>query len=426
MNSSTAKKRYNFILSAESHGDAPNQSLPAPVTQGEPTQAKGKKPKEKEPGLRLFDGPIDSVFFLIIIVLLVFGIVMMFSASYVEGLSHGDGYMYVKTQCFAAVVGILLMVFISFWDYHILMNSKIVILAFIAMLGLLTYTTFFGHEEYGARRWLEIGSMSLQPSELMKPVLIVFLAYIMVKKNSKFNSFRKDVIPLIVVMGLVCINMVFQRHISGLLIMGVIGMVVIFVGGIPWKRFMQIIGIILLAAVLAVLAYSVLTDGGLGYILTRLNSQDSMSQENLEINDDNWQTAQSLIAIGSGGWFGLGFGESRQKYIWLPESQNDFIISIIVEELGYIGGLVVIILFALFIYRGFHIARKAPDKFGMLIVMGIIFQLGMQALLNIGVACNAFPNTGISLPFFSAGGTALLIQLAEMGVVLAVSRQSDI
>ncbi len=426
MSKSSANKRYNFILSADSHGEAPPASAPAPVTQGQLAETKGKKPKEKEPGLRLFDGPIDSVFFLIVIVLLVFGIVMMFSASYVEGLSHGDGYMYVRTQCVAAVAGILLMVFISFWDYHILMNSKIVIMAFIILLGLLTFTTFFGHEEFGARRWLEIGSMSLQPSELMKPVLIVFLSYIMVKKNGKFDSFKKDVIPVIVVLGLVCVNMVFQRHISGLLLMGVIGMIVIFVGGMPWKRMFQLVGIVLVAAVLAILVYSAISGGGLGYILTRLNSQGSMSNDTLEINDDNWQTAQSLIAIGSGGWFGLGFGESRQKYIWLPESQNDFIISIIVEELGYLGGLVVIILFGLFIYRGFHIARKAPDKFGMLIVMGIIFQLGTQALLNIGVACNAFPNTGISLPFFSAGGTALLIQLAEMGVVLAVSRQSDI
>ena len=149
------------------------------------------------------------------------------------------------------------------------------------------------------------------------------------------------------------------------------------------------------------------------------------SVEDGEINDDTWQTAQSLIAIGSGGWFGLGFGESRQKYFWLPESQNDFIISIIVEELGYLGGLTVLILFGLLVYRGFRIARKAPDKFGMLITTGLVFQMGFQALLNIGVACNAFPNTGVSLPFFSAGGTALVVQLAQMGVVLGVSRQCE-
>ncbi|MBQ8395966.1 MAG: FtsW/RodA/SpoVE family cell cycle protein [Oscillospiraceae bacterium] len=420
MANSAAKKRYNFILSAESPTKENGKKLPVQETV-EPQN--GKKPKEKEPGLRLYDGPLDTVFFIIIIVLLVCGIVMMFSASYIEGLSKGDGYMYVRTQCFAAVVGVLLMVFISFWDYHILMNSKIVISAFVVLLGLLTYTTFFGDAEYGARRWIYIGNQSIQPSEMMKPVLIVFLAYIMVKKAGNFKSFRKDVFPLIVVMGLVCINMVFQRHISGLLLMGVIGLVVIFVGGMPWKQFMQLIAVIAVAAVVAILLYSMLTGGGLSYILDRIKS---MGQADEEINDDTWQTAQSLIAIGSGGWFGLGFGESRQKYLWLPESQNDFIISIIVEELGYLGGLVVVLLFGLFIYRGFHIARKAPDRFGMLIVMGIIFQLGTQAILNIGVACNAFPNTGISLPFFSSGGTALLIQLAEMGVVLAVSRQSEV
>lgn len=424
MANSAAEKRYNFILSADSHDTHPEQNAVRPKQKvvGK-NNKKEKKTKAKEPGLRLYDGMIDPVFFIIVIVLLVFGIIMMFSASYVDGLAKGDGYMYVKTQCFAAVIGILLMIFISFWDYHILMNSKIVIIAFMAMLALLTYTTLFGDAEYGARRWIYIGSQSVQPSEMMKPVLIVFMAYIMVKKNGHFENFKKDIFPIVVVLGAVCVNMVFQRHISGLLIMGAIGLVVVFVGGMPWKQFMKLIGVIGIAAVLAIVAYSLKTGGGLSYITDRISS---MGQASEEINDDTWQTAQSLIAIGSGGWFGLGFGESRQKYFWLPESQNDFIISIIVEELGYLGGLVVILLFLLFIYRGFYIARKAPDKFGMLIVMGIVFQLGMQALLNIGVACNAFPNTGVSLPFFSSGGTALLIQLAEMGVVLSVSRQSDI
>ncbi len=432
MKSSSAEKRYNYILSAESHGDV-GATAPVPVSGGskpatkKKADKKQKKPKEKEPGLRLFDGPLDPVFFTVIIVLLVFGIIMMFSASYVAGLEHNDGYKYVRTQCFSAVVGILLMVGISFFDYHILMNSKIVIPAFLLILGLLTFTTFFGHEEFGARRWLYIGSLSIQPSELMKPVLIVFLAYIMAKKNGYFPSFMKDTFPLIVVLGLVCINMVFQRHISGLLLMGMIGLIVIFVGEIPWKQFLLLLLVVVIAAGIAVGAYSMLK-GGFGYITTRLDSHSNMdvTSEDFEINDDNRQAVQSLVAIGSGGWFGLGFGQSRQKYSWLPESQNDFIIAIVVEELGYIGGLAVLTLFALFILRGFHIARKAPDKFGMLVVMGIIFQLGTQAILNIGVACGAFPNTGISLPFFSAGGTALLIQLAEMGVVLAVSRQSDL
>ena len=390
-----------------------------------------KRTKRREPGLRIYDGNLDMLFFSIVIVLLVYGIVMMFSASYIAGLNsrEHDGYMYVRTQGVAAVLGVIAMVFISFWDYHVLMNSKLVVFGFLGTLALLTYTSFFGDSVAGARRWITLGGeagggLSVQPSEIMKAVLIVFLAYIVVVNEKNLQSFSKGVVPLLLILGSVCLNMVLQRHISGLLLMGTIGMMVLFVGGMPMKRFLQLLAIGAAGAVLAALAYSFAKGGGLSYILDRFAG---MSQaENGEMTDDSWQTMQSLIAIGSGGWFGLGFGESLQKYAWLPESQNDFVLPIIVEELGFLGGIVVVFLFGMFIYRGFYIAKKAPDKFGMMIAAGITFQIGLQALLNIGVACSAFPNTGISLPFFSYGGTALLIQLAEMGVVLSVSRQCEI
>lgn len=419
------QKRYNYILSAD-NGSSGAKNLPAKAERSG-TGAKDKirkRKKTKEPGLRFYDGDMDSLFFVIIIVLLVFGILMMFSAGYIAGLAEGDGYKYVKTQGVAAVIGILAMIFASFFDYHILMNSKVVTFGFLAVLALLTYTTFFGDAVAGARRWIEIGSQSIQPSEIMKPVLIVFLAYLVCKNEHNLNSFKKGVIPLCIVIGVVCANMVLQRHISGLLIMCAIGAVVIFVGGMPWKQLFQLAGIVVACALIFVLLYSVMSGGGFSYITDRFASDEAI--ESGDTQNAYWQITQSLIAIGSGGWLGLGFGESRQKYLWLPESQNDFIFPIIVEELGYLGGLVVIFLFVLLIYRGFYIARKAPDKFGMLIVMGITFQIGLQALLNIGVACNAFPNTGVSLPFFSSGGTALVIQLVEMGVILGVSRQCDI
>ncbi|MBQ8624276.1 MAG: FtsW/RodA/SpoVE family cell cycle protein [Oscillospiraceae bacterium] len=416
-----AERRHNYILSAENRGSRVKH---APVPVNDINSAKVKKKKVKEPGLRIYDGNIDSLFFVIIIVLLVFGIIMMFSASYVAGLAEGDGYKYVKTQGMAAVIGILAMIFISFFDYHILMNSKVVTFGFLAVLALLTYTSFFGEAVAGARRWIEIGSFSVQPSEIMKVALIIYMSHLICKNDHNLGSFTKGVIPLCMVMGVVCANMVLQRHISGLLIMCALGAVVIFVGGMPWKQIFQLIGIIVAAALVFMLLYSAFSGGGLSYITDRFASSEEL--ESGDTQGAYWQITQSLIAIGSGGWLGLGFGESRQKYLWLPESQNDFIFPIIVEELGYLGGLVVIFLFVLFIYRGFYIARKAPDKFGMLIVMGITFQIGLQAILNIGVACNAFPNTGISLPFFSSGGTALVIQLAEMGVILGVSRQCDI
>lgn len=424
MSASSSQKRYNYILNAENQGSS-SQSTAISAPERKKAIKRKKREKVKEPGLRIFDGNIDSLFFVIVIVLLVFGIIMMFSASYIAGLAEGDGYKYVKTQGVAAIFGIFVMIFISFFDYHILMNSKLITLGFLVSLALLTYTSFFGYEVANAKRWIQIGeSFTFQPSEIMKVVLVIYLSFLICKNEQNLRSFTKGVIPLCIVLGVVCGNMVLQRHVSGLLIMCALGAVVIFVGGMPWKQIFQLAGIIIVVAAVFLLLYSAMSGGGLSYVLDRFTSMGTA--ESGEIDNDNWQIAQSLIAIGSGGWFGLGFGESRQKYLWLPESQNDFIFPIIVEELGYLGGLVVIVLFILLVYRGFYIAKKAPDKFGMLIVVGIVFQIGLQALLNIGVACNAFPNTGISLPFFSSGGTALVIQLAEMGVVLGVSRQCDI
>lgn len=423
------KVRRGGILNSKGHRHTGNSG--AANAQTAQTKTENKHTKRREPGLRIYDGNIDMLFFSIVIVLLVYGIIMMFSASYIAGLnskSH-DGYMYVRTQGIAAIAGIIAMVFISFWDYHILMNSKIAIFGFLGTLGLLTYTSFFGDEVAGARRWITLGGeagggLSVQPSEIMKAVLIVFLAYIVVVNEKNLQSFSKGVVPLVMVLGAVCVNMVLQRHISGLLLMGAIGMAVLLVGGMPMKRFLQLLAIGAAGAAVAAVLYSLMKGGGLSYIADRFAGMSQAESGN--ITDESWQTSQSLIAIGSGGWFGLGFGESLQKYAWLPESQNDFILPIIVEELGFLGGFVVVLLFGMFIYRGFYIAKKAPDKFGMMVAAGITFQIGLQALLNIGVACNAFPNTGISLPFFSYGGTALLIQLAEMGVVLSISRQCEI
>ena len=385
------------------------------------------KKRQKEPGLRLAEGNLDMMFFIVVIILLVYGIIMMFSASYMEGLlsSKNDGYAYVRTQGIAAVFGIVIMLFVSFFDDHILMNSNIIIMAYVGMVALLTYTSFFGvayPQAPTAHRWINIGPLSFQTSEAMKPVLIIFLAYLVIKNQSHINSFKKGWLPMLITFAPVGLNMVLQRHMSGLMIMCALFGCVIVLSGMSWKEILKIVGLAGAAMLVVVLAYGAMREGGFDYIINRVKSQGSIDEG---INDANWQVAQSLIAIGSGGWFGLGFGESRQKYLWLPESQNDFIIAIIVEELGYIGGITVILLFAILVWRGFRIASKAPDKFGMLIVSGLVFKVGFQVILNIAVACDAFPNTGVSLPFFSSGGTALMIQLAEMGIVLGVSRQCE-
>ena len=232
------------------------------------------------------------------------------------------------------------------------------------------------NDVHGAKRWIKIGSTSFQPSEAMKPVLVVVVAFLLIKYLPKDISPTKKFIPLLVVMAPVCARRWFCSAIYPDCLS--VRAVCLRSGS---KRnalegHIQARSDFGCVALVAAVIFSVSRGGGLSYIFDRIASMSSV--EDGEINDDTWQTAQSLIAIGSGGWCGLGFGESRQKYFWLPESQNDFIISIIVEELGYLGGLTVLILFGLLVYRGFRIARKAPDKFGMLITTGLVFQMGFQ------------------------------------------------
>lgn len=377
-------------------------------------------------------GNMDTIFLALVMVLLVFGMAMLFSASYADGLlDKNDAYFHVKKQLEAAVAGLIFMFMISFLDYRVFKNKYVITFFFWASCAILLFTSFFGDvnpQAPSAHRWINIGSFSLQPSEVVKPLLIIYLAYLLTK-DKKLHSFKFKGISvesyfLLVPIGFVCANMVLQRHISALLIMGSIFASVVIFSGMKWENIFKLGTILAIFAVAALVLYiTVIKKDGLDYITSRINSMGSVKDG--EINDETWQTMQSLIAIGSGGWFGMGFLESRQKYLWLPESQNDFIISVIVEELGFVGGIAVMVLFILLIARGIRIAQKAPDKFGLIITAGIIFQIGVQFILNVAVACNVIPNTGISLPFFSSGGTALAIQLAEMGIVLSVSRTCE-
>ena len=283
-------------------------------------------------------------------------------------------------------------------------------------------TVFAGKTTSDATRWIQIGPLQLQPSELLKVGFIIIFAYIMSVNFPKFKDWRYCVIPFTVILGMVVGVLVMQRHMSAVMLVGIIGVTMMFVSGMPKKTFWIFIGCAC-AAGLLLLLYKVFATGDFDYILDRFKSwRDPES----DISNSTLQTYQSILAIGSGGIFGLGFGESRQKYLYLPESQNDFVFSVVCEELGLVGALVVIFLFLMFIIRGFYIGSHSKDRFGMLLAVGITMQIGSQALLNIAVACNAFPNTGISLPFFSYGGTALLIQLAEMGILLNISRQAKV
>lgn len=368
---------------------------------------------------------IDKPFFILVMVLLAFGIVMMFSASFAWGLNeNGDGYYYVKKQLLSAGLGLFIMLVASFVDYHFFQNTKVVFTIFGLTYLLTLITAFVGVDVAGARRWIYIGPLNLQPSELLKVAFILIFAYIMAVNFPKFKTdWRYCVIPFAVIMGFVVVVLALQRHMSAVMLVGIIGVSMMFVSGMPAKTFWKFIGVCAAGALLLVLLKIVTGGSGFSYISDRIQSWKNPTSD---ISGDTYQTYESLLAIGSGGWTGLGFGESKQKYLYLPEAQNDFVFSIVCEELGFIGAMVVVFLFVLFILRGFYIASHAKDRFGMLVAAGITIQIGSQAFFNIMVACNAFPNTGISLPFFSYGGTALLIQLAEMGILLNISRQCNI
>ncbi len=392
------------------------------------TKIEHQKPKKREVAqarnqfhFRLIGSDYDKPFLFIVMILLVFGTFMMFSASYVWGLQeHNNGYYYLQKQCVSIFIGLAFMFTLSFIDYHNYQNTKLAYLAFIIVYGLTFVTSFIGTAVAGARRWIVIGPINFQPSELLKVAFIIIFAYLGALNYPKFKSIKYSMAPYLLVLALCCGVLVLQRHLSGVLIFGAIGIAMIFVSGVPMKHFV-ILCVVGVAGVGVLLGYKIVTSGGFGYISERIQSWKDPTSD---ILGSTLQTYQSMLAIGSGGIFGLGFGESRQKHLWLPEAQNDFVFAVVCEEMGFVGAVAVILLFALFVFRGFYIASNAPDRFGMLLAAGITIQIGIQAFLNIGVACNAFPNTGISLPFFSYGGTALLIQLAEMGILLSISRQS--
>ncbi len=363
-------------------------------------------------------GEVDLVFFLIVIALLVIGIIMMFSASYAWAIAEGEsGTFYAFNQIKNAILGLVIMCVLCAVDYHLFQKPMIAISAFVIplLLLILVLVPGVGYTEKGATRWIVLGGFNFQPSELMKIGIVIFFAYVIDKNYENMRLFRKGVLPLLLAMAVVAVLLIREPHLSATVLIVLMCIILIFVGGASLKQLLTI-GLIAVGAGLLIMF---LMSGSYDYIGTRLRSwRDPFA----DILGETWQTCQSLIAIGSGGLFGLGLGESRQKYLYLPETKNDFVFAIVCEELGFVGALTVVLLFALLVIRGFYIATHARDKFGMLVAIGLTSHIGLQAFFNIAVVSNLIPNTGISLPFFSYGGTALILQLAEMGIVLNISR----
>ncbi|MDR0944478.1 MAG: putative lipid II flippase FtsW [Ruminococcus sp.] len=381
--------------------------------------------KPSAPGPRLKKGPVDVPFVIILLVLLVIGIIMMFSAGYAWAIEEDlPGNYYFVRQLRFALFGLFLAFIASHVDYHIFYNKYVIagISIVTLLLLILCLAGPFASPHNESYRWVKFGPLEFQPSEVAKFAVVVTFSALFTKFADKLDKFGLTVIPCVFILGIIAALLMQESHLSATIIIGLIGAVIMFVGGTKLKYYIPIAiaGVLGLAGFL-VYSYKV-TDSYFGdRIHAWLNPFDPELAEKL-----TWQITQSLIAIGSGGWFGLGLGNSRQKFLYLPESKNDFVFAILCEELGFFGALVVIAIFMFFIVRGFHIAAHAPDKFGMLMAVGLTAQIGIQALLNIAVVTNTIPNTGISLPFFSYGGTALVMQLVQMGIILNISRQSII
>ncbi len=384
-----------------------------------------RRVREKKPFHLFSRGIMDLSFFLIIMTLLVIGIIMMFSASYAWALSESGGESgtgYAVKQMVMAVIGLGALLFFSYFDYHHFSSPKISIGLYVVCVIMLLMVLFtpLGITHNGATRWLDIG-IEFQPSELMKFAIIILFSYLIVMNYDRMNKVSVGIVPFALLLVTVVALLIKQPHLSCTILICIVAVSLMFVGGVRWKHILVLVLLGVLGIAFVVYLKSTGEDG-FTYFAKRFQSWlDPFS----DANDATWQTCQSLIAIGSGGLFGLGLGESRQKFMYLPETQNDFVFAIVCEELGFIGAVTIILLFALLVIRGLFIASKAKDKFGMLLTIGITIQIGIQAFLNIAVVSNLIPNTGISLPFFSYGGTALIMQLAEMGVILNVSRQSS-
>jgi len=362
-------------------------------------------------------GPIDATFLILVLILLTFGLVMLFSASYAYAYyNDGDSFYYIKRQLFFAIIGVVAMLFIG-TNINFKILQKYSLLLFAVTLFLLV-AVLFVEDQSGFSRWLYIGSYSFQPSEIAKFAIIVLFAHFAAQNADKMKTFQYGVLPFGVCLGLVAILMILEPHVSGTILIGLLGMMMMWFGGTNWRWFALIAGI-----GIAAVAVVVFTPNLLEYAQTRV---EMWQDPYLDYSGSGYQTIQSLIAIGSGGLWGTGLGNSKQKYLYIPEPQNDFIFAVVCEELGFIGATIIVILFALLVWRGFIIAVRSTDRFGSLLAAGCTFHVGIQAALNIAVVTNSIPNTGISLPFFSSGGTALLMLLGEMGVILSVSRTSTL
>lgn len=371
--------------------------------------------KEYGRELRTYRGPVDIPFLILTLLLLTIGVVMVLSASYASAYydlnneTGGNAAYYFSRQFLFAAAGVGIMLIFSRMPMSFYRRySGLVLLIAIILLAVVLVV---GTKSHGARRWIPLPVASLQPSEIAKIGIILYFSVLICRYKKLMGTFKYGVMPFAIILIVVIGLLALEPHLSASIIIVLIGAIMMFVGG---ARLFWFIGGGAGVAGLLYIAINVLQ-----YSADRISAwKDPFADP----GDTGYQIVQSLYAIGSGGLFGLGLGQSRQKYLYLPEEHNDFIFSIICEELGFIGAALILVLFALLIVRGYWLAIHSRDRYSFLVCVGITSLLAIQVILNVAVCTNLIPCTGISLPFFSYGGTALLMQMAEMGIILSISR----
>ncbi len=369
-------------------------------------------------------GGMDIPLFALTIIILAIGLVMLFSASYPYSyFKYDNSYKFFVKQLIFAVVGIAAMLFVSKINYKFFQATAkywLGLTLFLLVLVLFYHTNVATDEGEAFKRYIKIpGLFQFQPSDVAKFTLTIVLASYISVYHKWMGTMKYGILYPAAIVAVYCLLIFAENHMSGTIIVGVIGLTVMFAGGSNKKIFAIGLALVVAAVLVVILFPQILPN----YVQRKLIAFTDKDYEPLGAR---WQTNNSLYAIGSGGLFGTGLGNSKQKYLYVSQPQNDFIFSIVCEELGFVGALVIILLFAALVIRGFYIATKIKDSFASLTVIGIMTQLGVQVALNILVITDSIPNTGISLPFFSYGGTALVMQLFEIGVVLAISRKANL
>ena len=376
---------------------------------------------QKEKKINFFTkGASDYIILIVVMLILALGMIMVLSASSPASLSEsGDSYKYFKKQAIAAGLGLVVMFTVSKIDYRI--YKKFAWIIYIAFIVLLVLVGFVGTDAGGARRWIIIAGFNFQPSEFAKIGFIIFFAAILtdLKKNGKIKKISWGFFyPLAWLIPIVGAILILQNHFSATFLICLITVIQMFIAGVKLRYFI-IAGGMGLGGLLSLI---LLKNGGTLGDGFRSDRIQTWLDPFADPTGSGYQIIQSLYAIASGGMFGTGLGESKQKYLYLPEPHNDFIFAVLAEELGFFGCVVVILLFAIFIWRGIIISMNAPDTFGSLIAVGIVSLIGLQAMINIAVVTGTVPVTGMPLPFFSYGGTAIISNLMAVGILLNVSR----